>query len=192
MKKNKIFLLLGIIFFISSCTQLRQVGFRDYETSFSKQLDKQTVEKKLYRDFETVAITKVTYFNSTLANQYYNYLKQHNAISTSNQPIYDSFVNDCSKNTVFWVNLYSSYYESNNISDKKSFWNVYLDCNGKRIQPVKIEEVSKDSPLNAWLYLKPKNYWSSNYIIEFDKSCDSDTIDFNMASIVGSLDFKFR
>ncbi|OSS42298.1 hypothetical protein DESAMIL20_1851 [Desulfurella amilsii] len=192
MKNSKIFLLLVIIFFISSCTQLRQVGFRDYETSFLKQLDKQTVEKKLYRDFETVAIAKVTYFNPTLANQYYNYLKQHNAISKSNQHLYDSFVNDCSKNTVFWVNLYSSYYESSNISDKNSFWNVYLDCNGKRIQPVKIEHVSKGSPLNAWLYLKPKNYWSQNYIIEFDKNCDDNAIDFNMASIIGSLDFKFR
>lgn len=192
MKNSKIFLLVALILFISSCTQLKTVGFRDYETSFLKQLAKQTQEKKLYRDFETIAIAKITYFNPALANQYYDYLKQHNAISKFNSSLYDSFLNDCTKNIVFWVNLYSSYYESSNISDKNSFWNVYLDCNGKKIQPLKIEEVSKDSPLNAWLYLGPKDYWSKNYIIEFNKNCDINNIDFNMASIAGSLDFKFR
>ncbi|HEX13473.1 MAG: hypothetical protein ACPLW6_04350 [Desulfurella sp.] len=191
MRKIKFFFPVLMLIFIASCTQMQQVGFRSYETEFSKNLDKQTQEKKLYRDFETIAIAKVTYFNSALANQYYNYLKQHNAISSSNEKLYESFVNECSKNTVFWVNLYSSDYESSNISSKNSFWNIYLDCNGEKIQPLKIEKVSKDSPLNVWLYLKPKNYWSNNYIVEFNKSCLNNSIDFNMASIVGSLDFKF-
>ncbi|AHF97663.1 hypothetical protein DESACE_00395 [Desulfurella acetivorans A63] len=191
MRKIKFFFPVLMLIFIASCTQMQQVGFRSYETEFSKNLDKQTQEKKLYRDFETIAIAKVTYFNSALANQYYNYLKQHNAISSSNEKLYESFVNECSKNKVFWVNLYSSDYESSNISSKNSFWNIYLDCNGEKIQPLKIEKVSKDSPLNVWLYLKPKNYWSNNYIVEFNKSCLNNSIDFNMASIVGSLDFKF-
>lgn len=191
MKKNKIFGLFVLFAFLTSCTQLQEVGFRSYKTQFSKQLDKQTIEKKLYRDFETVAIAKVTYFDSNLANQYYDYLKEKNAISQSNEKLYEKFQNDSSKNTVFWVNLYSSDFESSNISDKNSFWNVYLDCNGKKIQPIKIEKVPENSPLNAWLYLKPRNYWSNNYIIEFDKSCKSSAIDFNMASIIGSLNFKF-
>lgn len=191
MKKNKIFGLFIILVFLASCTQLKEVGFRSYETQFTKQLDKQTIEKKLYRDFETIAIAKVTYFDSNLANQYLVYLKEKNAISHSSKKLYENFLNDSYKNTVFWVNLYSSDFESSNISSKNSFWNVYLDCNGKKIQPIKIEKVPKDSPLNAWLYLKPRNYWSNNYIIEFDRSCKSSTIDFNMASIVGSLNFKF-
>ncbi|MGB9755252.1 MAG: hypothetical protein ACPLXO_00085 [Desulfurella sp.] len=191
MKKNKVFLLLVLFVFLSSCTQLKEVGFRSYTTQFSEQLDKQTIEKKLYRDFETVAIAKVTYFNKNLANQYYDYLKEKNAISQSNEKLYKKFQNDSYKNTVLWVNLYSSDFESNNISDKNSFWNVYLDCNGKKIQPIKIEKVPKDSPLNAWLYLKPREFWSTNYIIEFDRSCKNNNVDFNMASIVGSLNFKF-
>ncbi len=190
MKKIRYFLPI-LLLFIASCSQFRQIGFRSYETQFSQQLDKQTQEKKLYRDFETVAIAKVTYFNAPLAISYYDYLKQHNSISKSNQKIYESFVSECENKTVFWVNLYSSDYESSNISSKNSFWNVYLSCNGKNLQPVKIEKLSKDNPLNAWLYLKPKNYWSENYIIEFDKSCPNGALDFNMASIVGSLDFKF-
>ncbi len=192
MKNNKFFFLLALLFFATSCTQLQQIGFRDYDTSFSQNLDKHTIEKKLYRDFETVAIAKVTYFDSNLANQYYDYLAQHNSISSSNNKVYESFKNDSSKLFVFWVNLYSSDYESSNISNKNSFWNVYLDCNGKKILPVKIEKISEDSPLSAWLYLKPRNYWSQNYIVEFDRSCASNMIDFNMASIVGSLNFNFR
>jgi len=191
MKKYSIFLLF-IIFFATACTQLQQIGFRSYETTFSQNLDNHTIEKKLYRDFETVAIAKVTYFDSNLANQYYDYLAQNNAISNTNKKIYESFKNDSKQKFVFWINLYSSNFEPSNISDKNSFWNIYLECDGKQIQPSKIVKVPEDSPLNAWLYLKPRNYWSQNYIVEFDKNCKSNIFDLKMSSIVGSLSFNFR
>lgn len=191
MKNYNAFFILAFVFFLSSCAQLSNVGFRSYKNNFESRLDQQTREEKLYRDFETVAIAKVTYFDRNLADNYYNYLQTHNAISDKNKPIYEQFKSQAQKRLVFWVNLYSSDYESSNISDKNSFWSVYLNCNHTKLYPSKIEHILPDNPLNAWLYLKSKTYWSQNYIVYFDNKCNVNNPDFNMSSIIGNLNFKF-
>ncbi len=190
MKRIVSFLLLALI--VTSCSKLKQLGFRSYENPFTLNLKAHTVSKTLYRDFSTIAIAKATHFNKELMKEYIEYT-QGIKINKTGDRRYLETLKDCDKYDVFWLAFYTDDDDINNLSSMDSFWNVYIVRNGKILEPVSIKEVGLNDFKKQWLYLVKFHRWARQYVIKFKKpEKPEEKVTLVIASYLGEMDMTFR
>lgn len=73
-----------------------------------------------------------------------------------------------SKYTGFYVAFYTYQYRFSDLNSKGNGWKLYLEANGERYEPVKIEALKRLRPLYQTLY-PYSNLWSRHYYIYFPK-----------------------
>ncbi len=188
---KKVISLIIVLLFVSSCSQLKQLGFRSYQNTFTRNLEAHTVSKTLYRDFTTIAIAKATHFNKQLMRQYIEYTQGIN-VNKTNDKRYLQTLKDCDKYDVFWLAFYTDDDDINNLSSADSFWNIYLIRDGKVIEPASIKEVGLNDFKKQWLYLIKFNRWARQYVIKFKKADLKDgRVTLVIASYLGEIDMTF-
>ncbi len=188
---KKLISLLVIFVFLAGCSQLRSLGFRSYNNGFVNNLKQHTTGVTLYRDFTTIAIAKATHFNKNLMKQYIEYV-QKRSLDKSRDKKYIETVNECDKYDVYWVAFYTADDDINNLSDKDSFWNIYLLENSHTLNPVSITEVELSNFKRQWMYLTNSNRWSRQYVVEFKKTPEKVSHrSLVVSSFLGTMRFKF-
>ncbi len=178
-----------LILFLTSCSMLHSLGFRNYENSFTENLKSHTKSFTLYRDFTTIASAKATHFNKKLMRQYIEYTRN---INIAKNKKHEKELNEFNKYDIFWVAFYTDDDDINNLSDKDSFWNVYLVRDGKIVTPADIKEVDLNSFKKQWLYLVKSARWSREYIVKFKKA-KNEKVEENLviSSYLGTIELRF-
>ncbi len=193
MMNKKLFtgaVLLLVMFLCFGCSKFRDVGVRSYDNNFTNELNENTKNVKLYRDFTTVAIAKATHFNKELMGKYISYTQKANHIDGNKQ---NKLLKDAENYNLYWVALYTSNHNINNLSYKKSFWNVYLSCNRSTYKPISIKKIHMGYLKTQWLYMIKSSNWFSQYEIKFKKEdCKNKPSHLVIASSLGIIDFGFR
>ncbi len=178
--------------FVASCAQLKRVGFRSYQNSFTRSLKAHTRSKTLYRDFTTIAIAKATHFDKRLMRSYIEYTQGIDVSKTTDKRYIDT-LKQCDRYEVFWLAFYTDDDDINNLASKDSFWNVYLESDGRVIEPASIREVGINDFRKQWLYLIKFNRWAREYVILFKKDSALRTpLRLVITSYLGEIDMQFR
>ena len=186
-KLFRVAVLLSALFLFFGCAKIKNVGVKSYNNNFTNELNENTKSVKLYRDFTTIAIAKATHFNKQLMRKYVNYTQK---IDTNEQ---NKLLKDSESYNLYWVALYTSNYDINNLSYKKSFWNVYLSCRGNVYNPISIKKVHTGYLRTQWLYIIKGNNWFKQYEIRFRKEdCKNEPSHLVIASSLGVIDFSFE
>ncbi len=193
MKKYSIYfttILLMVVVFISSCAQLKSVGFKSYQNEFTRDLDRNTKKVTLYRDFTTVAIAQATHFNKKLMEKYIKYTQRVDAKKVVK---YQKLLSDFDKYDIYWLAFYTPDDDINNLSSRNSFWNVYLSKNGTTLNATLIKEIGVNDMTKQWLYFVKANSWARQYVIKFKKSGPHSTKStLVLSSFLGTIAIKFK
>lgn len=188
----KKFIGLFVVFvFLTGCSQLRNLGFKSYDNGFVNNLKKHTAEVTLYRDFTTIAIAKVTHFDKNLMKQYIEYVQKID-LDKNRDKRYVKMINEFDEYDIYWVAFYTEDDDINNLSDKDSFWNVYLLENSRTLSPVSVKEVELNNFKKQWMYLTNSNRWSRQYVVKFKKAPNKILHrSLVVSSFLGTMNFKF-
>jgi len=177
---------------VSGCTYMQDVGVRSYSSEFTEMLHSHTRSFKLYRDFETVALCKATYFDRKLAMSFVDsYSKQAHLPDAEKEKLKEEWKNRTENFDEFWVAFYTGDEDINNLASSHPFWNVHA-IYGKMIEkPLEIEEIEINRMTNQWMYLIDANRWSKNYIIRFRKIPHTGKVTLVIASMLGTINMEF-
>ncbi len=188
---KKIVYILSIIFILTGCSSLKNVGFRSYNNSFTKDLNRHTKSVTLYRDFTTVAIAQATHFNKSLMEKYIKYTQK---IDVQKSKKYKKLLKEFDKYDIYWLAFYTPDDDINNLSSKNSFWNVYLSKGSNIINAAHIKEVGINGMTKQWLYFVKANRWARQYIIKFKKqdNIKSKKSCLVLSSFLGTIEIKFN
>jgi len=188
-KLFSIVVLLSAVLLFFGCAKIKDVGVKSYNNNFINELNENTKSVKLYRDFTTIAIAKATHFNKQLMAKYVHYTQKIDALNNKQNKL----LKDAENYNLYWVALYTSNYDINNLSYKKSFWNVYLSCRGNVYDPISIKKVHAGYLKTQWLYMIKGSRWSKQYEIRFRKeNCKNEPSHLVIASSLGVIDFNFE
>ncbi len=188
-----IFLLVAFFLLTTfGCAYMQDVGVRSYSSEFTRMLSSHTQSFKLYRDFETVAICKATYFDKKLAMSFIDsYSKQAHLPDAEKEKLKEEWKNRTKNFDEFWIAFYTGDEDINNLSSLHPFWNVHA-IYGKAVEkPLEIKEIERGRMRNQWMYLIDANRWSRNYIIRFRKIPHTGKVNLIIASMLGTINMEF-
>jgi hypothetical protein len=171
---------------------MQDVGVRSYSSEFTRMLSSHTRSFKLYRDFETVAICKATYFDTKLAMTFVDYYSSQTQLSESERKrLKEEWKNRTENFDEFWMAFYTGDEDINDLASLHPFWNVHA-IYGKTVEkPLEIEEVERGGMENQWMYLIDANRWSRNYIVRFRKMPHTGKVNLIIASMLGTISMEF-
>lgn len=87
---------------------------------------------------------------------------------------------------VFYVNFYGYDYKHSDLSKDNGDWNIFLTSGAERFEPVKIEKITKPSPLEVTLF-PYTNIWSRHYYIYFpQEAATGNTMQLNVVGPQGT------
>lgn len=196
---GKVFKLIALLItglFLFSCHKTTKIGLIDElrtAPGYFKTLNKNSKSTKHYN------FNKVEFFiNATYKTLDYRlaYLKEYTQkfkISQAEQKnMYDKEASDAKNFTEFFITVFSSRDDINNLKDDK-MWRLYLegDDSNTRILPDKIEEIKSDTVLE---YFYPQiSPWTWNFIVRFPLG-DVQAKDLNLllATIRGEETFRWK
>ncbi len=192
-RNAKICILCFFLLIMSSCTFMRDVGVRSYSSDFTRLLSSHTRSFKLYRDFETVAICKATYFDTKLAMAFVDYYSNQTQLSESEKKrLKEEWKNRTENFDEFWIAFYTGDEDINDLASLHPFWNVHAIYGKMTEKPLEIKEIERDRMRNQWMYLIDANRWSRNYIIRFRKMPRRGKVNLIIASMLGTINMEFN
>ncbi len=180
---------LVLLIFLSGCSQLKNLGFKNYANNFTMNLKNNTAGMVLYRDFTTIAIAKATHFNKQLMEQYIKYTQNVNPAESKK---YKDMIKEFDKYDIYWLAFYTPDDDINNLASTNSFWNVYLSKGSTTLNAAYIKEIGINDMTKQWLYLLKFNRWARQYVIKFKKTNLKGKPTLILSSFLGTIEIKFN
>ncbi len=176
----------------SKLAELGAVPKKD-KSSYISTLNRYTVSKKLYEEFQTKALITATIFTEQFLTDYskereqYSKPEDFNIFLDKEKFLVDNYIR-------FFVSFYSPKEDFTEL-EKSTLWNIYLETSdGKKIYPFSIKkaEESKDVLTHYFPYL---DYWSKPYFINFKKTdielSREKTLTLHFISVLGKVNLTF-
>ncbi len=143
------------------------------EIDYEGILKRWTTRDEAYQDYSQSYIVLATMISRELKERQINSEADHMHWTPSErQENLQKASYDLQTNTTFFVSLYTQNDVDNNLDKKDSIWNIFLDVNGKRVQPTSIKKIYENKAVlqTKYPYLDP---WSKNYYVTFPVPADS-------------------